>query len=64
MRDSKRFPFYGILQYMSATAYASSDDWKYSSTEKSYDGTYWDIIENPYTGEYAYTNLEDINEFN
>lgn len=60
MRDKKRFPFYGSVPYMSAADYVKDDDWYYSSSEQATDGTYWDIIENPFTGEYAYTNLEEV----
>lgn len=61
MRENRRFPFYGELSYKSVQEYINSSEWEYAGTEKAYDGTYWDIIENPYTGEYAYTNLDEVN---
>ena len=61
MKENRCFVFYGSLPYISASEYIESDDWQYSSCEKALDGTYWDIVENPFTGEYAYTNLEEVN---
>ena len=61
MRENRRFPFYGSIPYVSVYEYIKSDEWTYSGTEKALDGTYWDIIENLFTGDYAYTNLEEVN---
>ena len=57
-REKKRFPFYGLIPYIPAKEYLQSDDMQYSSTEQSFDGTFWDIVE-CLNGEYFYTNLEE-----
>lgn len=62
MKENRRFPFYGSVPYISPTEYLFSEVWQYCGTEKAYDGTYWDILENPFTGEYAYTNLEEVSD--
>ena len=61
--DKKRFFCYGYLPYMAVKDYINSEEWQYSGTEQDISGSYWDIVENPYTGEYAYTNLEDIDHY-
>ena len=61
MRENRRFPVYGSLPYMSVYVFLDSTEWEYCGTEQAADGTYWDIVENPYTGDYAYTNLDEVN---
>lgn len=40
----RRFPGYGMLEYLKPGAYFNSDNWVYESTEEAIDGTEWDIV--------------------
>ena len=40
----KRFPFYGILEYLEPAEYFNGDTWQYESTEECTAGTTWDIV--------------------
>lgn len=40
----RRFPGYGVLEYLEPAAYFNGDAWQYESTEDCYEGTTWDIV--------------------
>lgn len=42
--EKRRFPFYGLLEYLDPAEYFNGDTWQYESTEESATGTTWDIV--------------------
>ena len=40
----RRFPFYGLLEYLDPAEYFNGDTWQYESTEECSAGTTWDIV--------------------
>ena len=42
--EKRRFPFYGLLEYLEPAEYFNGDTWQYESTEDCSAGTTWDIV--------------------